>query len=227
MQIYEVTQIDEQGILGGIKQAAQAAVGGIKQSAQAAMGNVGAQAAQNTDMLGAAMAKQWTMKAAQLANAAAAAKGGTVSDGEYSAQLMDFIEQNMLQKKSNELDQASRTRLGQMVGRVVASRNDSRKLDQAFKDLAKITTTARLDPKFSRGVRAPQAQAKTAATTNQPAAQQMTPQQARQQAQDFFTTAIGSTQQEGMTRYLGGGTVKSTGNAVVDGFLNALGVKTR
>jgi hypothetical protein len=216
MQIYEITYLREQGFLGGIKQAAQAA-----------MGNVGAQAAQNTDMLGQAMAKQWNMKAAQLAQAAAATQGGAVSNGEYSAQLMDFIEKNMLQKKSNELDQASRTRLGQMVGRVVSARNDPKQLEQAFRDLAKITTTARLDPRFSRGARAPQAT--TAATANQPGAQQqqLTPQQAKQQAVDFFTQAIGSSQQGAIQKYLGGGTVQSTRNAIVDGFLNALGVQTR
>lgn len=216
MQIHEVTQINEQGFLGGIKQAAQAA-----------MGNVSAQAAQNTDMLGAAMAKQWNMKAAQLANAAAAARGGTVSDGEYSAQLMDFIEKNMLQKKSNEIDQASRTRLGQMVGRVVASRNDSKKLDQAFRDLAKITTTARLDPRYTRGSRAPSQSAQTVAQPGAAAQPQMTAQQARQQAQQTLDQLIGRTQQQGLAQYLGGGAVKSTGNATVDGLLNILGVQTR
>jgi hypothetical protein len=55
----------------------------------------------------------------------------------------------------------------------------------------------------------------------------MTPQQAKQQATQFFTTAIGSSQQDAMTKYLGGGTVQTTGNAVIDGFLKALGVQTR
>jgi hypothetical protein len=227
MQIYEVTQIDEQGFLGGIKQAAQTAASGIKQSAQAAMGNVGAQAAQNTDMLGSAMAKQWNMKAAQLAQAAATAGGGTVSDQEYSGQLMDFVEKNMLQKKSNELDQTSRQRLGQMIGKVVSSRNDSRQLDQAFRDLAKITTTARLDPQLTRGSRVPSQSAQTVAQTGAAAQPQMTPQQARQQAQQTLDQMIGRTQQAGLTKYLGGGTVRSTGNATVDGLLNILGVQTR
>ena len=226
MQIYEVTQVDEQGFLGGLKQAAQTAASGIKQSAQAAMGNVGAQAAQNTDMLGSAMAKQWNMKAAQLVNAAATSGSGTVSDQEYSAQLIDFVEKNMLQKKSNELDQTSRQRLGQMIGKVVSSRNDSRQLDQAFRDLAKITTTARLDPQYTRGSRVPSQSAQTVGQTG--AAQpQMTAQQARQQAQQTLDQLIGRTQQAGLTQYLGGGTVRSTGNATVDGMLNILGVQTR
>ena len=204
MQIHEVTQIDEQGFLGGIKQAAQAAVGGIKQSAQAAMGNVGAQAAQNTDMLGAAMAKQWTMKAAQLAQAAAATGAGTVSDKEYSTQLMDFIEQNMLQKKSDALDSTSRQRLGQMVGKVVASRNDARQLQQAFRDLAKITTTARIDPNASRAAAAP----------GQAGAQgPLTPQQAKANAEAFLFQTIGRGQQQGLANYLAGSAARSTGNA--------------
>jgi hypothetical protein len=179
-------------------------------------------------MLGQAMAKQWNMKAAQLAQAAAATQGGAVSNGEYSAQLMDFIEKNMLQKKSNELDQASRTRLGQMVGRVVSARNDPKQLEQAFRDLAKITTTARLDPRFSRGARPSQAAAPAAA--GQPGAAQqpqLNPQQAQQQAQQTLDQLIGRTQQTGLAQYLGGGTVRSTGNATVDGLLNILGVQTR
>jgi hypothetical protein len=223
MQIHEITQINEQGIMGGIKQAAQAAVGGVKQAAQAAMGNAGAQAAQNTDMLGKAMFKQWNTKAAQLANAAAATGAGTVPDKEYSAQLMDFVEQNMLQKRSSDLDQTSRQRLGQMIGKVVAARNDPRQLEQAFRDLAKITTTARVDPNAGRGAAAAPG-AKTATPGVQSA---LNPQQAKANAEQFLFQTVGRGQQQGLANYLAGSAAKSTGNPTVDGFLSALGVKVQ
>ena len=47
------------------------------------------------------------------------------------------------------------------------------------------------------------------------------------QAKNFLSSLISGTQQQGMTKYLQGVTVNSTKNADVDGFLNALGVKTR
>ena len=200
---------------GRLARAAQATV----QATKAAFGNQGAQAAQNTDMLAKAMVKQWNTKAAQLANAAAATGAGTVSDQEYKDQLEDFVEKNMLQKQIDELDPTSTQRMNQMITKVVASRNDSRQLDQAFRDMAKITTTARMDPslrRFGRG-----AAAATPAAAGQAGAQQ-TPMLSP-------TQLVGSgTKVNDMMTYFGGPQqIQATGNAKIDDFLGKLGMRLR
>ena len=47
------------------------------------------------------------------------------------------------------------------------------------------------------------------------------------QAKNFLSSLISKSQQQGLAQYLQGATVASTKNPDVDGFLNALGVKTR
>ena len=181
----------------------------------------GAQAAQNTDMLAKAMLKQWNTKAAQLANAAAATGAGTVSDQEYKDQLEDFVEKNMLQKQIDELDPTSTQRMTQMISKVVASRNDARQLDQAFRDMAKITTTARMDPSLRRFGRGSAAAATPATAAGQAGAQQTKPfnigtYMPAQSMQDKLLQDIGGPQ-----------TVRSTRNANIDAFLTQLGVQVQ
>jgi hypothetical protein len=206
---------------GRLARAAQATA----QATKAAIGRTlpgqffkGAQAAQNTDMLAKAMLKQWNTKAAQLANAAAATGTGTVSDQEYKEQLEDFVEKNMLQKQIDELDSTSTQRMNQMIAKVVASRNNSSQLDQAFRDMAKITTTARMDPSLRRfGGRAA---ATPTAAQGQPGAQQA-PQATAQ------TLMPSSAQQTDVLAHFGGrgARFQSTNNANVDAFLQQLGLR--
>jgi len=219
MQIFEITHTKVS--LNEAPAAAPGAgggfLGGVKQAAQAAMGNVGAQAAQNTDMLGKAMLKQWNMKAAQLAQAAAATGAGTVTDQEYKEQLEDFVEKNMLQKQIDELDPTSTPRMNQMIAKVVSARNDARQLDQAFRDMAKITTTARTDPSLRRfGGRA----ASAPAAAGQPGAQQ-TPQAT---AQSLVPSTV---QFNDILAHFGGrgAQFRPTGNANVDAFLTQMGLR--
>ena len=198
--------------------AGQGLLGRAAQAAKAAFGNQAAQAAQNTDMLGKAMVKQWNMKAAQLAQAAAATGAGTVPDPEYKEQLEDFVERNMLQKQIDELDPTSTQRMNQMIDKVVAARNDARQLDQAFRDMAKITTTARMDPSLRRfGGRAAAA---TPAAAGQPGAQQA-PQATAQ-------SLVPSSQQfNNRLAHFGGrgAQFRTTGNANVDAFLAQMGLR--
>jgi hypothetical protein len=198
--------------------AGQGFLGRAVQATKAAFGNQGAQAAQNTDMLAKAMLKQWNTKAAQLANAAAASGAGTVSDQEYKDQLEDFVEKNMLQKQIDELDSTSTQRMNQMITKVVASRNNSSQLDQAFRDMAKITTTARMDPSLRRfGGRAA---ATPTAAQGQPGAQQA-PQATAQ------TLMPSSAQQTNVLAHFGGrgARFQSTNNDNVDAFLQQLGLR--
>ena len=198
--------------------AGQGLLGRAVQATKAAFGNQGAQAAQNTDMLGKAMLKQWNMKAAQLAQAAAATGAGTVPDQEYQEQLEDFVEKNMLQKQIDELDPTSTQRMNQMIAKVVASRNNASQLDQAFRDMAKITTTARMDPSLRRfGGRAA---ATPTAAQGQPGAQQA----AQQTAQSLVPSA---NQFNNILAHFGGrgATARLTGNANVDAFLQQMGLR--
>ena len=208
---------------GRLARAAQATA----QATKAAIGRTlpgqffkGAQAAQNTDMLAKAMLKQWNTKAAQLANAAAATGTGTVSDQEYQEQLEDFVEKNMLQKQMDELDATSTQRINQVIAKVVASRNNSSQLDQAFRDMAKITTTARVDPSFRRFGRG------TAAAATPAAAGQADAQQAPQATLASLlgpSTALPTK----LTQHFGGrgAQLQATGNANVDSFLTQLGLR--
>jgi hypothetical protein len=195
----------------------QGLLGRAAQAAKAAFGNQAAQAAQNTDMLGKAMVKQWNMKAAQLAQAAAATGAGTVSDSEYKEQLEDFVERNMLQKQIDELDPTSTQRVNQMIDKVLAARNNAGQLDQAFRDMAKITTTARMDPSLRRfGGRA----AAAPAAAGQPGAQQA-PQATAQ-------SLVPSSQQfNNILAHFGGrgAQFRTTGNANVDAFLAQMGLR--
>lgn len=199
--------------------AGQGLLGRAAQAAKAAFGNVGAQASQKTDMLGAAMFKQWNMKAAQLANAAAATGTGTVSDQEYKEQLEDFVERNMLQKQIDELDPTSTQRINQSVTKILSVRNDARQLEQAFRDMAKVTTTARMDPSLRRfGGRA-------AAT---PAAAGQAAQPGAQQTPILSPTQLvgNATKVNDMMKYFGGPQqIQATGNAKIDDFLGKLGMR--
>jgi hypothetical protein len=125
----------------------------------------------------------------------------------------------MLQKQIDELDPISTQRMNQMITKVVAARNDARQLDQAFRDMAKITTTARMDPslrRFGRG-----AAAATPAAAGQAGAQQ-TPMLSAAQLVGNATKV-----QDMMTYFGGPQQIQATGNAKIDDFLGKLGMRLR
>lgn len=222
MRINEIAQINEapaflQKAGQAIKQAATSAYGAAKQSAQAAMGDPLAKAAQSTDMLGAAAYKQWANRVAQLTNAAATSAAGTLTKAEYDRNLLDFVAKNMLQKDINSLDTTSKSRVAAHVKAIAQAKDDPAKLQQAFKDLAKTTVVARIDPKKA---------------TIAPAQQStMNVQQARSAVDQFLQGGISSQQQNALASFLqqtsGTPAVKSTGNPVTDALLNKLGIQTR
>ena len=189
----------------------------VYQKAQAMTAQSGA--AQNTDMLGSAMFKQWTNRVAQLTNAAASTAAGTLTKAEYDRNLQDFVAKNMLQKDISSLDTTSKSRVAAQLKAISMAKDDPAKLQQAFKDLAKATVVARVDPKKAAMVPAQQQQAA------------MNTQQARAAVDQFMKGGISTQQQSALTSFLqqtaGTPAVRSTGNPVTDALINKLGIQTR
>lgn len=216
MRINELTEAP--GFLQKAGQAIGNAVASAKQSAQAAMGNPAAQAAQNTDMLGSAAYKQWVGRVAQLTQAASTTPAGVMSKAEYDRNLVDFVAKNMLQKNIDILDATSKSRVLAQLKNVSQNKDDPAKMQQAFKDLAKVTVTSRIDPSKTSSV--PVQQKAT-----------MNTQQAKSAVDQFLQGGISSQQQQALSTFLqstaGTPAVKSTGNPVTDALLNRLGIQTR
>lgn len=88
--------------------------------------------------------------------------------------------------------------------------------------IASKSISDELNQTSSGGVAAP-----ALASTPTPATVSTGGQSQASQAKNFLKSLISGPQQQGLAQYLQGATVASTKNADVDGFLNALGVKTR
>lgn len=105
-----------------------------------------------TQMMSKAALNQWQGRVLQLLKANQTAGGSGmlgpngVTDQEYVDNLEDFVEKVMLQKPIESLDSNSGTRLNQMINSVMTVKNDPKKMQTAFQDLAAITTAARMDP---------------------------------------------------------------------------------
>ena len=154
-----------------------------------------------------------------------------ISDQEYTNNLKDFVENVLLQKPLTTLDQPSRQRLGQQINTVLAARNDAKALTKAFDTLVVSTAAARQDPaRLGRTQQNPQ----TAGQRQQPpagSAQVGAAKQVQPLVKQFLNRSVGQSQINGMQQFLqqnsGATTVRSTGNALIDAFINQLGIKTQ
>lgn len=218
MQINEITQprqLNEVDIVGGIKSAAagvQNFVGNLQQQQQQKT------VQQNTQAVATAAQKQWNNKVLQLTQASG---GQPVDQKEYHEHLRDFIEKTMLNNRSiDNLDANSSVRLDQAIDAVVLNRSDTKKLQQAFQQLAGAALVARDDPnKVPR-----------AASLQQTAT--ITPQQASSAIKNVLQRQIGAAGTQDLANALkstaGGATVvRSTGNPATDALLNQLGMRTQ
>jgi len=167
--------------------------------------------------------QQWQSKVLTLIRAN---QNMPITDREYTDNLKDFIEKTLLQKPLTTLDQLSRQRLGVQINNVLASRNDPKKLQQTFQELAVNTAAARQDP-----TRVGRQYAQAAAQAPTGSAQAGSAQQTSPLIKRFMQSTVNASQLAGLQQFLAqnvqGGIVRSTGNAVVDAFINHLGVKTR
>jgi hypothetical protein len=239
MQIHELTQpkqeqLDE--LVGGLaRMAGQAiakspvgqAVGAAKQAFQkSAVGQTlqkagdlerQAKISAQTQALAKNTLQTWNDRVIRLTQAAG---GFPVDETTYRNNLNDFVQKVMLGNKPiNSLDALSQPKITGAIDAVVTDRNDRAKMQTAFNNLVTQATVARTGASTAGQSAQPQAQQSGTASTAGPAQ--------TSQAKNFLSSLISTPQQQGLAQYLQGATVASTKNADVDGFLNALGVKTR
>lgn len=211
-------RLDEAGVMDFFRaqgRATDPAMAGMNLSQRmAAMSRMSAM-----DNVARAAMSQWQQKVMDLTRAN---QNMPVDDTAYMDNLQDFVENSLLQKSIESLDQASRAQVNAQISSLLQSRNDPKKLASAFKNLVVATVAARQDPQKTS------AASTQAPSTASPAntAKQMLPL-----VQKFLGSAVSGQQQAAMKTFLQGQAnqkvVRSTGNPTVDAFLNALGISTR
>ena len=156
-----------------------------------------------------------------------------ISDQEYTNNLKDFIENVLLQKPLTTLDQTSRQRMGAQINAVLAAKNDPKALPKAFNTLVVNTAAARQDPGRLGRTPGQQQQQQTGQRQQPPtgSAQVGAAKQAMPLVKQFLNRSMGNSQFRSLQQFLqqnaSATTVRSTGNATVDAFINLLGIKTQ